>query len=119
MSGATSVEPAPTSEPLWAIALDVTPPLTASAPRVTATILLRFNVVIPFHLVGGLTRSRGWEACPGGERSAVAELFSACFIFVNGRGAAGSCPHIVAIVSASHGTASLRARKRIRLKRID
>src|SRR3954469_10206108 len=51
ISGATSVEPAPTSELLWARALDVTPPLTASAPRVTATIL-RFKVAIPFHLVG-------------------------------------------------------------------
>jgi phosphate transport system permease protein len=46
-------------------------------------------------------------------------LFSACFFFVNGRAAARRFAHIVATVSASHGTASLRARKRIRLKRID
>src|SRR5215813_6897060 len=41
ISGATSVDPAPTSESLWAMALDVTPPApSVSAPRVTAKILL-------------------------------------------------------------------------------
>jgi phosphate transport system permease protein len=46
-------------------------------------------------------------------------LFSGCFISVNAGSAHGCAPNIVATVSAGHGMASARARKRVRLKRID